>query len=261
MESNPKKRAFKKKKLKKLAPQWMRHEAAEALNSFDPDKIDLHDTIVGTFAVMGDEAFEVISFEQSKDFDPNEYGPKMLHGYNSIAGLSLAKVMDTVHSAIQHPEHFTHHIENMEDRFQAIRNLYEACIRQWLVVAMQVAGEQFQKGKAGDMSVAGGSQVLGLWQRVASSTVKFELPDDGDGVQWRLPPGGTIEHGLIGVTNGGEYNIVNKNDGYYDATFTPRDTAVEEWIALPDNKDIDAIKKTCDAHYENWKKGQADVNG
>ena len=159
---------------KAMCPNWVRGEMAKLLNELDGT---YDEVMVGAVALLGENGYDFKCCEQTTNFDPAEYGQIMLEGYSMIAGGALAKVLDTVHAATQNPEHFTQDIEDEEERFQQLRNLYEQAIRQFLRSMLTYAGPEFQRDKPGGMSVAAGSQLIGLWQNISTSTIKFQNRD------------------------------------------------------------------------------------
>lgn len=164
-----------------MCPGWVHSTMSKLLNQLD----GRHDAaMVAAVALMGPDGFDFKTTEESINFDPSEYGLIMLEGYTMIAGGALAKMLDTVYASTQAETHFTHDIDDNEEKLQQLRNLYEQAIRQFLQGVIRYAGAEFQHGKTHDLSVAAGSQMLNLWNRVATSTVKFvqskENPDEAD---------------------------------------------------------------------------------
>lgn len=166
-----------KKPTHPTAPHWVRQELGIALNGIDPtDK----DTVVAAIAMLGEKGYDFVCHEQTTNFDPNEYGPMMLEGYNMVAGAGLAKILQSVHAATSSDQHFTKDIEDDEERFIAMRNLYEQAIRQFLRSVLTYAGGEFQAAGKPDPSMVAGSQMLNLWLAVSESTLKFADPKPTD---------------------------------------------------------------------------------
>lgn len=171
---------------KLMCPNWVRSEVAKLLNSLD----GRYDTVmVGAVALLGEDGFDYGCIEQSTHFDPQVFGPVMLEGYSLIAGAALAKTLGSVHAACSSDLHFTRDIEDNDERLQAMRNLYEQAIRQFLQSVLTYAGAEFQKtindggrpapGRPTESMIAG-SQLVGLLQRVADATITFQQPRDQD---------------------------------------------------------------------------------
>lgn len=162
---------------KPACPGWMRGEVAKMLNQLD----GTHDEVlVAAVAALGPEGFDVQHCEQSTNFDPNAYGPAMLEGFTMLAGTALAQVLGTVYAATQSEHHFTQDIEDPAERIQAMRNLYEQAIRDFLTSVFTYAGAQYQQapGRQGNLSMAAGSQMVGLWHKVAEATITFHGPKE-----------------------------------------------------------------------------------
>lgn len=156
-----------------MVPGWVRGEIAKLLNGMNGE----HDGVmVAAVALLGPDGFDVQSCEQTNNFDPNEYGPVMLQGYTMLAAAALAKTLGTVHASTDHEHHFTNDIEDPEERLQALRNLYESAIRQFLDSMFTYAGAEFQQKHESDLSTAAGSQLVALWQRIATGTIQFRSP-------------------------------------------------------------------------------------
>ena len=165
-------------KPKHITPGWMTAESNKALADLDHDD---KDTIVMAIAVMGEMGYDVTSREQTTNFEPVQYGPMMLSGFNILAGAALGKILQTVHTATLSDHHFTKDIEDDVERLEAIRNLYEQAIREFLKMCLMEAGTSLQRDNEPDISIVAGSQMIGLWSQIAKSTVTFRpSPIDED---------------------------------------------------------------------------------
>lgn len=170
-----------------MCPGWVRAELAKIANGLD----GRHDHVmVAGVVLMGPHGFDARTCEQAVDLDPESYGPMMLWGYSALAGTALANVLSTVYESTQHPDHFTQQLDDPEDHMDAIRNLYEAAVRQWLEQAITQAGEKFQADHPHNLSMAAGSQMLNVWLEIARRTIRFNTSPtqeqtDGDQQQER----------------------------------------------------------------------------
>lgn len=167
-----------------MVEPWVRSTMDKLLAGANPPKQT--EVCIVALILLGPDGFSTESAEETTNFDPREYGPAMLEGYSMMAALGLAKVFNTVDGALHSPGHFTADIEDPAERIAAMRNVYERAMRGFLQSAITYAGEMFQRGKKGDMSVAAGSQMLNMWLEVSRRTVRFEAakepPDEGQDV-------------------------------------------------------------------------------
>ncbi len=156
---------------KVLAPNWVHSELAKLVNELD----GRHDAaMVAVVGLFGEDGFCVQSREQTTIFDPNEYGPLLLTGHRIVSSQGLAQVMTTAYNALQHEAHPIHEIEDNADKLHQLRAVFDQEVRLWLQEVILHAGKAFQQDKPSNLAVAAGSQVLGLWQQVAASTIQFK---------------------------------------------------------------------------------------
>jgi hypothetical protein len=155
---------------KLIVSGWVRGELARLLNELG----GRHEKVMVAGVVLLDEdGFDVGTREQTQEMDPAAFGPMMLQGYNVMAGRALANVLKTVDAATRNPQHFTASIDDPAEKLQAMRNLYEAAIRQFLDGMFTYAGIAFQDQQLPGPSIAAGSQMLAAWLHVARARLKF----------------------------------------------------------------------------------------
>ncbi len=172
-----------------LVPPFAVKKHRELLAALDGQHAAVY---VGMAALMGPNGYSLATCEEAAELDPALYGPMMMQGYNFLSGAALGKLLTLMVAELReksHPIHAqaaevaaedTEGDEPMNEKIHAAlmflsRNAAEKVIRKFLEVTLRTAGMELQgKTGKGDLIVAGVSQMLGDWIKVASSTIKFE---------------------------------------------------------------------------------------
>ena len=241
---------------KQLVPHWIRQEVAASLNELDGTH---KDTLVTSTAVMGPEGFDVTTYEQSENLNPDDYGPMMLAGYNAVAGSALGKLLQTVRAGIEgSPE-----IQEMEEeeRWAAMRGMFDTAIRNFLQGMLMQAGSMLQEmaqltEKQPGMETITGSQILGAWIRISQSPIKVNATGSENSIAWGVTPGdwgpnyftpieGTIRHGV--------YEINYHAGTYLQATYWDRNSEDADnltHLSPPVTTDLSVVKQYCQEHSD-----------
>lgn len=172
-----------------LVPPLLAKRHRELMESLTGEHASVY---VGVIGLMGPQGYQLAASDEAVEIDPRIFGPLMLQGYNFVAGKALAQILGTVIAELRNPDHAIHEqakalaAEDTEDdtpeaekvrlaTMTLARNTAESAIRQFLRVVFDTAGMEFQATCGDhDIMVAGISQMIGMWRRLADSTIRFE---------------------------------------------------------------------------------------
>ena len=157
---------------KQMVPGWVHGELTKLINSLDGKHAEV---VVAAVALLGQDGFDVGCAEQTTNFDAREYGPVMIEGYAMIAAAALGKLMAVQYGSMMGGKHpiNTQEYDDPSQKMIAIRQEFDTAIRQFMRSMFGYLGAEFQHGKPSNPVVAGGSQVIAMWQKVCVSTIKF----------------------------------------------------------------------------------------
>jgi len=126
-------------------------------------------------AVMGEDGFEFASDSNIQTLDAEAGIRMLLEGFAMMGAASLAEVMGQAYAEIAAERDPP---EDDRERFIAMRQAYELAIRRWWGASMRYAAEKFQADHGSDMSVAAGSQILGLFMNMATAPIAYKATED-----------------------------------------------------------------------------------
>jgi len=161
----------------RLAPAWMRSIADGVLRQLDTETHDKAVTV--SIAVLGEEGYEFGSAENMQSLEAVPALHLLLEGHAMVAGSSLAVHLKQTARELAATKDLP---ADTDEAFIEMRRIYEGVVRAWLRSTMMYAGQKFQSEEEPGPSMAAGSQILQLFQRVASSNLVLQdvEPKDKD---------------------------------------------------------------------------------